>query len=74
MRDQAIEFGGEYKCAVEHIPQFFIVKREGRDVNGHHHVFASSVTHHRVVDEFPDLDLLTYDPECYMLHRYANHF
>jgi hypothetical protein len=72
-RDRAIEEDRENKCAVEHVPQFFFVKREARDDNGHHYVFASSVTHSRVVDEFPDLDLLAFDPECYTLHRYANH-
>jgi hypothetical protein len=71
--DWAIEEYKEHNCAVEHVPQFFFVKKEAWDEYGHHYVFASSVTHSRVVDEFPDLDLLAFDPKSYTLHRYANH-
>jgi hypothetical protein len=55
----ALELG---EAATEYVPQFIFVKRESISPDGQRSIYASPTTRGRLCDDFPQLDLLAYDP------------
>ncbi|KAF2833070.1 hypothetical protein CC86DRAFT_4605 [Ophiobolus disseminans] len=58
---------GDYEL----VPQLFFVKRVERRHDGVDRVYATATTRGQLRDEFPDLDMLTYDPGFRELDRQA---
>jgi hypothetical protein len=50
------------EATAEYVPQFIFVKRESVGEDGERRISASLTTRGRFSDEFPQLDLLSYDP------------
>jgi hypothetical protein len=55
----------------EYDPQFIFVKEEVVGQDGERQIAASLMTRSRLCDDFPQLDLLTYDPGIHGMDLYA---
>jgi hypothetical protein len=59
------------EAAMEHVPQFVFVKEESISQDGKRQISASLMTHDRLRDDFPQLDLLAYDPRISGMNLHA---